>query len=73
MPLHRVRQPVIANGFPMRLVSMPASAGFPSPAGDDLEDAIDPMAWVVRHRTPDGDKAARPRHPHRSGVARHAA
>ncbi|MDB2439566.1 hypothetical protein N9W89_12715 [Hellea sp.] len=24
------------------------SAGFPSPAGDDLEDEIDPIAWVVR-------------------------
>ena len=27
------------------------SAGFPSPAGDDLEDEIDPIAWVVRHPT----------------------
>lgn len=24
-------------------------AGFPSPAADDLEDEIDPIAWVVRH------------------------
>lgn len=24
------------------------SAGFPSPAGDDLEDEIDPISWVVR-------------------------
>jgi DNA polymerase V len=24
------------------------SAGFPSPAGDDLEDKIDPIRWVVR-------------------------
>ena len=24
------------------------STGFPSPAGDDLEDEIDPIAWVVR-------------------------
>jgi len=24
------------------------SAGFPSPAGDDLEDEIDPIGWVVR-------------------------
>lgn len=49
MPLHRVKQPVIADGLPMRLVTMTVSAGFPSPAGDDLEDEIDPMAWVVRH------------------------
>lgn len=26
-------------------------AGFPSPAGDDLEDSIDPMAWIVRHES----------------------
>ena len=49
MPLHRIEAPVVANGPPMRLVAVPASAGFPSPAGDDLEDEIDPMAWVVRH------------------------
>ena len=49
MPVHRVEQPVIANGLPMRFVTVPVSAGFPSPAGDDLEDEIDPMAWVVRH------------------------
>ena len=49
MPLHRVKQPVIANGLLMRLVTVAASAGFPSPAGDDLEDEIDPMSWVVRH------------------------
>ncbi|MGY9039864.1 MAG: LexA family protein [Rhodobacterales bacterium] len=49
MPLHRVKQPVIANGLPMRLVTVAASAGFPPPAGDDLEDEIDPMSWVVRH------------------------
>lgn len=29
MPLYRVERPVIVNGFPMRLVTMPASAGFP--------------------------------------------
>ena len=32
----------------MRLVSTAVSAGFPSPAADDLEDEIDPIAWVVR-------------------------
>ena len=49
MPLHRIEQPVAAAGLPMRLVVIPASAGFPSPAGDDLEDEIDPITWVVRH------------------------
>jgi hypothetical protein len=49
MPVQSVKQPVVANGLSMRIVSVPASAGFPSPAGDDLEDEIDPMAWVVRH------------------------
>jgi len=29
-------------------VLLGVSAGFPSPAGDDLEDEIDPIAWVVR-------------------------
>ncbi len=37
------------GSLPMWFVSVPVSAGFPSPAGDDLEDEIDPMAWVVRH------------------------
>lgn len=32
---------------PMAPSSVPA--GFPSPAADDLEDEIDPIAWVVRH------------------------
>lgn len=49
MPLYRVEQPVAASSSPMRLATMPVSAGFPSPAGDDLEDEIDPIAWVVRH------------------------
>lgn len=48
MPLYQVRTPVVANGIPLRLVSTPASAGFPSPAADDLEDEIDPISWVVR-------------------------
>lgn len=48
MPLHRIDQPVIAHGRPVRFVPLPVSAGFPSPAGDDLEDEIDPVAWVVR-------------------------
>ncbi|MCJ8139328.1 LexA family protein [Falsirhodobacter halotolerans] len=32
----------------MPLAATPVPAGFPSPAGDDLEDSIDPIAWVVR-------------------------
>lgn len=31
------------------LSAVKASAGFPSPAGDDLEDEIDPINWIVRH------------------------
>lgn len=49
MPLHRVERPIIADGLPVRLIAASVSAGFPSPAGDDLEDEIDPVAWVVRH------------------------
>jgi DNA polymerase V len=49
MPIHRFEQPVIAFGNVVRLVATPVSAGFPSPAGDDLEDKIDPISWVVRH------------------------
>ena len=48
MPLHRIEQPVLSWGDPVRLVSTSVSAGFPSPAADDLEDEIDPIAWVVR-------------------------
>jgi DNA polymerase V len=49
MPVFPVETPVVAKGMPLRLVASPASAGFPSPAGDDLEDEIDPISWVVRH------------------------
>lgn len=49
MPVHLVETPVVAGGKPIRLVVSPVSAGFPSPAADDLEDEIDPIAWVVRH------------------------
>lgn len=49
MPVHLVEAPVVADGKPIRLVVSPVSAGFPSPAADDLEDEIDPIAWVVRH------------------------
>jgi len=49
MPVFPLETPVVANGMPLRLVASPASAGFPSPSGDDLEDEIDPISWVVRH------------------------
>ena len=49
MPVYPVDKPVHMPSQSVRIVSSPVSAGFPSPAGDDLEDEIDPMAWVVRH------------------------
>ena len=49
MPVFRVETPVVTNEMPMRLVSGSVSAGFPSPAADDLEDEIDPISWVIRH------------------------
>lgn len=33
----------------IRTADLRISAGFPSPAGDDLEDPIDLIAWMVRH------------------------
>ena len=49
MPVHMVEAPVLTEGQIVPLLLTRASAGFPSPAGDDLEDEIDPIAWVVRH------------------------
>ena len=49
MPVFLVETPIVTNGMSMRLVSGFVSAGFPSPAADDLEDEIDPISWVVRH------------------------
>lgn len=49
MPVYPVDEPVHIPSQSVRIVSTSVSAGFPSPAGDDLEDEIDPMAWVVRH------------------------
>lgn len=49
MPVYLVDIPIPPEGFTVPLLQMRASAGFPSPAGDDLEDEIDPIAWVVRH------------------------
>jgi len=51
MPVYPIDEPVHIPSQSVRIVSTPVSAGFPSPAGDDLEDEIDPMAWVVRHPT----------------------
>lgn len=45
-PLDR---PVVTEAGPIRLSSTAVSAGFPSPAGDDLEDEIDPISWIVRN------------------------
>jgi DNA polymerase V len=49
MPVIAVEVPAISNGRTVLLEATPASAGFPSPAADDLEDEIDPISWVVRH------------------------
>ncbi|WP_315922107.1 LexA family protein [Mesorhizobium sp. SP-1A] len=38
-----------AHGTVVPMVNSLVPAGFPSPAADDLEDEIDPIAWVVRH------------------------
>lgn len=49
MPVFPLDVPFVSTSLPVRLVANPVSAGFPSPAGDDLEDEIDPISWVVRH------------------------
>lgn len=49
MPLHPVETPVNIEGRVVPVAAMPVSAGFPSPAADDLEDELDPISWVVRH------------------------
>jgi DNA polymerase V len=51
MPVYPIENPVSAEGLTRPLVLEKVSAGFPSPAADDLEDEIDPIAWVVRHPT----------------------
>lgn len=40
---------VVYSGREVRLAPSSVPAGFPSPAGDDIEDVIDPVAWIVRH------------------------
>jgi DNA polymerase V len=51
MPVCPIENPVSAQGDMRPLILGKVSAGFPSPAADDLEDEIDPIAWVVRHPT----------------------
>jgi DNA polymerase V len=51
MPVHAIQVPTLLEGQLIKLQMAKVSAGFPSPAGDDLEDEIDPIAWVVRHPT----------------------
>jgi DNA polymerase V len=41
--------PIACRGTIVPLAGNLVPAGFPSPAADDLEDEIDPIAWVVRH------------------------
>ncbi|MFX3337767.1 LexA family protein, partial [Klebsiella pneumoniae] len=40
---------VAYEGQTVILSSIVVPAGFPSPASDDLEDEIDPIAWIVPH------------------------
>jgi DNA polymerase V len=49
MPVFPLDLSFVSTGLPVKLVANPVSAGFPSPAGDDLEDEVDPISWVVRH------------------------
>mgnify|MGYP001042432338 FL=1 len=51
MPVYEVKSPIAKTSSPLRLITTPVSAGFPSPAADDLEDEIDPISWVIRHPT----------------------
>ena len=51
MPVYEVKSPIAKNSSPLRLITTPVSAGFPSPAADDLEDEIDPISWIIRHPT----------------------
>lgn len=51
MPVHLIPKPLRILGPSQRLAQSSVSGGFPSPAGDDLEEEIDPISWVVRHPT----------------------
>lgn len=49
MSVYMMEALVLTSGQLVPLAGPRVSAGFPSPAGDDLEDEVDPIAWVVRH------------------------
>ena len=49
VPVFEIKPPFVSSSSHVHVVTTPASAGFPSPAADDLEGEIDPIAWVVRH------------------------
>ena len=51
MSVFKLESPVASTSASIQVVTTSVSAGFPSPAADDLEDEIDPIAWVVRHPT----------------------
>lgn len=54
MPALSTLTPVKVADIPSReyrLAPICVPAGFPSPAGDDLEDSIDPIAWIVRRES----------------------
>ena len=51
MSVFKLESPVASTSASLKVVTTSVSAGFPSPAADDLEDEIDPIAWVVRHPT----------------------
>jgi DNA polymerase V len=51
MPVYPILNLMRTSGMPQRLALTSVSAGFPSPATDDLEGEVDPIAWVVRHPT----------------------
>ena len=45
--------PVSITALPRDVAVSPVNvpAGFPSPAADDREETVDPIAWVVRHES----------------------
>lgn len=44
-----IPHPISYKGTTVPLAGNLVPAGFPSPAADDLEDELDPIAWIVRH------------------------
>ena len=49
MPLIPVELPDPLPNWVVSLSSLKVPAGFPSPAADDLEEPVDPIAWVMRN------------------------